>query len=144
MATLLDALDRENLDNQIEVVKNEKRQSYDNRPYGSFYERLMAAVFPPEHPYHHTPIGSMEDLDAATVDDVVTFFKTWYAPNNCVLSIVGDVDEEAAHAAAARYFGPIPANHCFNHVDEDCAADRRCDEQERLNATLCGEQRDGT
>jgi zinc protease len=110
MATLLDALDQENLDNQREVVKNEKRQSYDNRPYGSFYEKLMATVFPPEHPYHHVPIGSMEDLNAASVEDVVTFFRTWYAPNNAVLSIVGDVDEEEAHAAAARYFGPIPAN----------------------------------
>src|SRR4051794_28988003 len=110
MATLLDALDQENLDNQREVVKNEKRQSYDNRPYGSFYEKLMATVFPPEHPYSHTPIGSMEDLNAASVDDVITFFKTWYAPNNAVLSIVGDVDEEEAHAAAARYFAPIPAN----------------------------------
>ena len=110
MATLLDALDQENLDNQREVVKNEKRQSYDNRPYGSFYEKLMEAVFPPGHPYHHIPIGSMEDLDAATLDDVISFFRTWYAPNNAVLSIVGDVDEEAAHAAAARYFGPIPAN----------------------------------
>ena len=110
MATLLDALDQENLDNQREVVKNEKRQSYDNRPYGSFYEKLMAAVFPAEHPYNHTPIGSMEDLNAASVEDVVAFFKTWYAPNNAVLSIVGDVDEEEAHAAAERYFGPIPAN----------------------------------
>jgi zinc protease len=110
MATLLDALDQENLDNQREVVKNEKRQSYDNRPYGSFYEKLMETVFPADHPYHHTPIGSMEDLNAASVEDVVTFFKTWYAPNNAVLSIVGDVDEEEAHAAAARYFGPIPAN----------------------------------
>ena len=110
MATLLDALDQENLDNQREVVKNEKRQAYDNRPYGSFYENLMAAVFPVEHPYSHTPIGSMEDLNAATVDDVVGFFKAWYAPNNAVLSIVGDVDVEEAHAAAARYFGPIPAN----------------------------------
>ena len=60
MATLLDALSQENLDNQRDVVKNEKRQSYDNRPYGSFYEKLMAAVFPPGHPYHHTPIGSMD------------------------------------------------------------------------------------
>jgi zinc protease len=110
MATLLDALDQENLDNQREVVKNEKRQSYDNRPYGTFYEKLMAAVFPADHPYHHTPIGSMEDLNAASVDDVISFFRTWYAPNNAVLSIVGDVDEEEAHAAAARYFGPIPAN----------------------------------
>ena len=110
MATLLDALDQENLDNQREVVKNEKRQTYDNRPYGSFYERLMAMVFPPDHPYSHTPIGSMEDLNAASVEDVVSFFKSWYAPNNAVLSIVGDVDEEEAHAAAARYFGPIHAN----------------------------------
>jgi len=110
MATLLDALDQENLENQIEVVKNEKRQSYDNQPYGSFYEKLMAATFPADHPYHTTPIGSMEDLDAATLDDVIEFFRKWYAPNNCVLSIVGDVDEEAAFAAAERYFGPIPAN----------------------------------
>ena len=80
MATLLDALDQENLDNQREVVKNEKRQSYDNRPYGSFYEKLMAMVFPVEHPYNHTPIGSMEDLNAASVEDVITFFRTWYAP----------------------------------------------------------------
>jgi zinc protease len=110
MATLLDALDQENLDNQREVVKNEKRQSYDNRPYGSFYERIMAALFPPGHPYHHTPIGSMDDLNAATLDDVIEFFRAWYAPNNAVLSIAGDVDVGEAHAAAARYFGPIPAN----------------------------------
>ncbi|HEY7599664.1 MAG TPA: pitrilysin family protein, partial [Candidatus Limnocylindrales bacterium] len=109
MATLLDALDQANLDNQREVVKNEKRQSYDNRPYGSFYERIMAALYPAGHPYHHTPIGSLEDLDAASLDDVISFFRAWYAPNNAVLSICGDVDEEAAHAAAARYFGPIPA-----------------------------------
>ena len=97
MATLLDALAQENLDNQREVVKNEKRQSYDNRPYGSFYEKLMAAVFPSSHPYHHTPIGSMEDLDAASLEDVIAFFRAWYAPNNAVLTIAGDVDEEAAH-----------------------------------------------
>jgi predicted Zn-dependent peptidase len=108
MATLLDALNQENLDNQRDVVKNEKRQSYDNRPYGSFYERMAAAVFPPEHPYHHTPIGSMADLDAASLEDVRAFFSTWYGPNNAVLSIVGDVDDEATFAAAERYFGPIP------------------------------------
>ncbi|MEO7119227.1 MAG: pitrilysin family protein [Candidatus Limnocylindrales bacterium] len=109
MATLLDALSQENLDNQREVVKNEKRQSYDNRPYGSFYEKLMAALFPEGHPYHHTPIGSMADLDAASVDDVIDFFQTWYVPNNCVLTIVGDVDEEPAFAAVERLFGPIPS-----------------------------------
>ena len=106
MATLLDALDQENLDNQIEVVKNEKRQSYDNQPYGSFYEKLMAATFPADHPYHTTPIGSMEDLDAATLDDVVEFFRKWYAPNNCVLSIVGDVDEAAASARPSASSAP--------------------------------------
>jgi predicted Zn-dependent peptidase len=108
MATLLDAMSQENLDNQREVVKNEKRQSYDNRPYGSFYEKLMAAVFPPDHPYHHTPIGSMEDLDAASLEDVVAFFRTYYAPNNAVLSIVGDIEARAAFRSVERYFGPIP------------------------------------
>ena len=109
MGTLLDALNQVNLDNQREVVKNEKRQSYDNQPYGAFYERLMAAVFPPGHPYAHTPIGSMADLDAASLEDVKTFFRRHYAPDGCVLSIVGDVDEEETFAAAERWFGPIPA-----------------------------------
>ena len=110
MATLLDALSQENLDNQRDVVKNEKRQSYDNRPYGSFYEKLMAAVFPAGHPYHHTPIGSMEDLDAASLDDVQSFFRTWYVPNNAVLTVAGDVDEQPVIEMVKRYFGPIEAN----------------------------------
>jgi predicted Zn-dependent peptidase len=110
MATLLDAMSQENLDNQRDVVKNEKRQSYDNRPYGSFYEKLMAAVFPPGHPYHHTPIGSMEDLDAANLEDVATFFRTYYVPNNAVLSVAGDVDEAPVIDAVERYFGPIEPN----------------------------------
>ena len=102
MATLLDALSQENLDNQRDVVKNEKRQSYDNRPYGSFYEKLMAAVFPPGHPYHHTPIGSMADLDAASLEDVTAFFRTYYVPNNAVLTVAGDVEEAAVFDAAER------------------------------------------
>jgi predicted Zn-dependent peptidase len=105
MATLLDALDQENLDNQIEVVKNEKRQSYDNQPYGSFYEKLMAATFPADHPYHTTPDRSMEDLDAATLDDVIEFFRKWYAPNNCVLSIVGDVTRRLPSRQRNAIFG---------------------------------------
>ena len=92
MGTLLEALSQENLDNQREVVKNEKRWSYDNRPYGSWNEKLQAHLFPPEHPYHHPTIGSMEDLDAASLDDVSEFFRTYYAPNNAVVSVVGDVD----------------------------------------------------
>ena len=110
MATLLDALSQENLDNQREVVKNEKRWSYDNRPYGSWQEKLQAHLFPAEHPYHHPTIGSMADLDAASLDDVKAFFQTYYAPNNAVLSVVGDVDTAAVRASAERFFGAIPAN----------------------------------
>ena len=110
MATLLDALSQENLDNQREVVKNEKRWSYDNRPYGSWQEKLQAHLFPPEHPYHHSTIGSMDDLDAASLADVQSFFRTYYAPNNAVLSVVGDVDSGAVMASAERFFGAIPAN----------------------------------
>jgi predicted Zn-dependent peptidase len=110
MGTLLDALSQENLDNQREVVKNEKRWSYDNRPYGSWNEKLQAHLFPPEHPYHHPTIGSMADLDAASLDDVRAFFRTWYAPNNAVLAVVGDVEPGRVREWAERYFGGIPAN----------------------------------
>jgi predicted Zn-dependent peptidase len=110
MATLPDAISQENLDNQREVVKNEKRSSYDNRPYGSWQEKLQGHLFPAEHPYHHSTIGSMADLDAASLDDVIAFFRTYYAPNNAVISIVGDVETAAARAAVERYFGAIPAN----------------------------------
>jgi len=110
MGTLLDALSQDNLDNQREVVKNEKRSSYDNRPYGSWSEKLQAHLFPPEHPYHHPTIGSMADLDAASIEDVSSFFRTYYAPNNAVLSIVGDVDPALARAWVERYFGRIQAN----------------------------------
>ncbi|HYU49459.1 MAG TPA: pitrilysin family protein [Candidatus Limnocylindria bacterium] len=110
MGTLLDALSQENLDNQREVVKNEKRWSYDNRPYGTWSEKLQAHLFPPEHPYHHPTIGSMEDLDAASLDDVKAFFRTWYAPNNAVIAIVGDVEPADARRWVRRYFGGIPTN----------------------------------
>ena len=80
MGTLLEALSQENLDNQREVVKNEKRWSYDNRPYGTWNEKILGHLFPEEHPYHHPTIGSMEDLDAASLDDVKAFFATYYAP----------------------------------------------------------------
>jgi predicted Zn-dependent peptidase len=110
MGTLLDALSQENLDNQREVVKNEKRWSYDNRPYGDWNEKLNELLFPVDHPYHHTTIGSMEDLDAASLDDVKAFFRTYYAPNNAVLSLVGDVDPAEARAWVTRYFANIPPN----------------------------------
>jgi predicted Zn-dependent peptidase len=110
MGTLLDALSQENLDNQREVVKNEKRWSYDNRPYGSWSEKLQAHLFPPGHPYHHPTIGSMDDLDAASLEDVREFFRTYYAPNNATLAVVGDVEPKQVRQWAERYFGPIPAN----------------------------------
>ena len=110
MATLLDALSQENLDNQREVVKNEKRWSYDNRPYGSWNEKLQAHLFPPEHPYHHNTIGSMDDLNAASLEDVSQFFRTYYAPNNAVLSVVGDADHDQVRAWVDKYFGRIPPN----------------------------------
>ena len=110
MGTLLDALSQENLDNQREVVKNEKRQSYDNRPYGSWNEKLLAALFPEWHPYHHPTIGSMADLEAASLENVSSFFRLHYAPNNAVVTVVGDVDTAQIRGWVERYFGGIPAN----------------------------------
>jgi predicted Zn-dependent peptidase len=108
MGTLLDALDQANLDNQRDVVKNERRQRYDNVPYGTVWERLFALAFPAGHPYHHLPIGSMEHLDAASLDDVRSFFTTWYAPDNATLTIVGDRPTGEAIEAAERAFGWVP------------------------------------
>jgi len=110
LGTLLDALDQANLDNQRDVVKNEKRSSYDNQPYGTAYLELLALSYPKGHPYHHPTIGSMEDLDAASLQDVREFFATWYAPNNAVLTVVGDIDEAEIVAAVERHFGAIPPN----------------------------------
>ena len=110
LGTLLEALDQANLDNQRDVVKNEKRSSYDNQPYGTAYLELFALAYPKGHPYHHPTIGSMEDLDAASLEDVRNFFATWYAPNNAVLTVVGDIDEGEIAAAVERLFGGIAAN----------------------------------
>jgi zinc protease len=106
---LLDAVNQENLDNQRDVVKEEKRQRYDNLPYGNALIDVYAAVFPKGHPYHHATIGSMEDLDDASVGDVHDFFRLHYGPNNTVLTLVGDLSPHEGFAAAQRYFGPLPA-----------------------------------
>ncbi|MER6313197.1 pitrilysin family protein, partial [Streptomyces sp. NPDC001581] len=110
MGSLLAALDDESMENQRDVVKNERRQRYDNVPYGTAFERLTALAYPEGHPYHHTPIGSMADLDAASLEDARTFFRTYYAPNNAVLSVVGDIDPEQTLAWVEKYFGTIPAH----------------------------------
>jgi len=107
MGTLLDAMDQTKLDNQREVVKNERRQSFDNQPYGTWVERMGAALFPEGHPYHHSIIGSMADLSAASLADVASFFRTYYAPNNAVLVVAGDIDVPSAKALVRKHFGPI-------------------------------------
>jgi predicted Zn-dependent peptidase len=107
MGFLLDALDEKKLRTQQEVVKNERRQSVETRPYGVAQEKLWKALFPTPHPYHGKVIGSMEDLDAATVDDVKGFFRTWYAPSNATLAVVGDFDEKDARALIEKYFGSL-------------------------------------
>ncbi|MFJ1866303.1 M16 family metallopeptidase [Streptomyces sp. NPDC088097] len=110
MGSLLAALDEESMENQRDVVKNERRQRYDNVPYGTAFEKLTALAYPEGHPYHHTPIGSMADLDAASLEDARHFFRTYYAPNNAVLSVVGDIDPVRTLAWVEKYFGTIPAH----------------------------------
>ena len=109
MGHLLPALTQEKLDNQRDVVKNERRQSYDNQPYGRASETIAAALFPPDHPYSWPVIGSMSDLSAATLDDVRDFFRQYYAPNNACLVVAGNFDDGAIRRAIDEYFGPIPA-----------------------------------
>ena len=108
MGTLTETLTKEKLDNQREVVKNEKRQSFDNQPYGTWLEKALNYVYPETHPYHHSVIGSMEDLTNASMDDVRNFFKTYYAPNNAVLVIAGDIDLADAKALVRKRFSWIP------------------------------------
>ncbi len=110
MGSLLAALDEESLQNQRDVVKNERRQRYDNVPYGTAFERMTALAYPEGHPYHHIPIGSMADLDAVTLDDARAFFRANYTPDNAVLAVVGDIDPEQTRRWAEKYFGSIPAH----------------------------------
>ena len=108
MGALLPAMTQEKLDTQRDVVKNERRWSVDNQPYGTWWERLPALAYPPSHPFHHSLIGSMEDLTAASLEDVEHFFATYYTPDNAVLSVAGDFDPAEARELVRRYFGAIP------------------------------------
>jgi zinc protease len=105
MSNLLDAMSQEKLDNQRDVVKNERRQRVDNQPYGSAFERIGEIIYPENHPYHWSIIGSMADLSAASMEDVKSFFKTYYVPNNAVLVLAGDFDEKQARGWIEKYFG---------------------------------------
>ncbi len=107
MGWMLPALTPEKLENQRQVVMNERRERYDNQPYGDWDERLQSLLFPETHPYHHTVIGSLEDIAGATLDDVRAFFATYYIPNNAVLSICGDFDPGHALGRVDHYFGAI-------------------------------------
>lgn len=108
MGYLLDTLDVAKLNAQRDIVKNERRQSVDNQPYGRAGEILSRAIYPPSNPYSWDVIGSMEDLSAASEGDVKNFFRLYYAPNNAFLSVVGDIDPVQAKAWIAKYFGDLP------------------------------------
>lgn len=107
MGHLLGAVTQKKLDIQRGVVQNEKRQD-DNQPYGLVEYAEANALFPPNHPYHHTTIGSMADLDAASLETVKDWFRSHYGPNNAVLVLAGDIDLPTAHRLAEKYFGDIP------------------------------------
>ncbi|UCF18229.1 MAG: insulinase family protein [Gemmatimonadota bacterium] len=102
------AITQEKLDNQRDVVKNERRQAYENRPYGLAVETILRMAYTEGHPYRHPTIGYMEDLDAAGLDDVRSFFRTFYAPDNAVLVLVGALDADRGFKLADKYFGDIP------------------------------------
>jgi zinc protease len=108
MGFLLSALTQGKLDNQRDVVKNERRQRVDNVPYGLAGERLDEFLYPSDHPYHHSVIGSMADLSGASLADVSTFFRTYYSPNNASLTLAGDINPSEARRLVEKYFGPIP------------------------------------
>lgn len=108
MGTMLDGLDQERLDTQRDVVKNERRQAYENSPYGPSDLLLLNTLFPPGHPYHGAIIGSMRDLSAATLEDVREFFEAYYTPSNAILTLAGDFDTEEATRLVAKYFETLP------------------------------------
>jgi zinc protease len=109
MGWLLPALDQGKLDNQKSVVRNERRQRYDNVPYGHAWLAILDNVFPEGHPYHIATIGRHEEIEAATLDDVKAFFAKWYVPNNASLVVAGDFEPKAAKRLVARYFGDLPS-----------------------------------
>ena len=113
MGWFLPALTQEKLDIQREVVKEERRQRYDNVPYGTAFERLLHLAYDPDYPYHWPTIGSMEDLEAASLDDIREFFDTWYRPDNATLTIVGDFAPDEAKRLVEQFFGEIQPGGSF-------------------------------
>jgi zinc protease len=110
MSHLLDLLDKDSLANQIDVVRNERRQRYDNAPYNVARFALQAALYPEGHPYRYFTIGKHEDLVAASVEDVKNFYRTWYVPANATLALVGDFDVAATKKLVEKWFGGFPVS----------------------------------
>jgi zinc protease len=108
MGFLLPEITADKVDLQRGVVQNERRQSYENRPYGLADENILQRLYPPSHPYHWPVIGSMQDLQAATLDDVRRFFQTYYTPNNATVAIAGDITPRSVRQLVERYFGDVP------------------------------------
>jgi len=124
MGYLLPALTRERFETQRDVVLNERRQNYENRPYGMALMALSEALFPPDHPYHWLTIGAADDLRAMQFEDVRAFFRTYYHPANASLALAGDIDSERAFALAEKYFGDIPAGDEPRPVEADASLPR--------------------
>jgi zinc protease len=122
MGFLLDAMSPEKVDGQRGVVKNERRQSYENRPYGLAYLTLGENLYPPEHPYHWPVIGSQEDLSAASYEDVVQFHRTYYAPSNAGLVIAGDIDPAETRRLVEHWFSDVPAGPPVGPLDGPAAS----------------------
>ncbi len=118
MGFLLPAMTQEKLDNQRDVVKNERRQNYENQPYRKSRLILSEMMYPDEHPYSWPTIGSQEDLTAASMEDVSDFFKTYYAPNNAALVIAGDIDPVATKQMVEKYFAALPSGPAVERVSE--------------------------
>nr|MBA2502538.1 insulinase family protein [Pyrinomonadaceae bacterium] len=135
MGGLLDVLNEAKLANQRDVVKNEKRQNYDNRPYGLVGARISEILYPENHPYHWLTIGSLDDLTNASLDDVKGFFRRYYTPNNASLAIAGDFDPQQARGWIEKYFGPIesgPAVPKVNYAQPRLNGERREEMQDRV------------
>jgi predicted Zn-dependent peptidase len=108
MGFLLDHADQATFESQRDVVKNERRQNYENAPYGLVGQFIRTELYPDGHPYRLQTIGTPQDLDAARLDDVKAFFRTWYVPNNASLVVAGDIDKKKTLELVEKYFGPIP------------------------------------
>ena len=124
MGHLLPALTRERFETQRDVVLNERRQNYENRPYGLAVMAVADALYPPDHPYHWLTIGAADDIRAMQLEEVQAFFRTYYHPSNASLSLAGDIGTDEAFALAEKYFGGIPAGSRPERVDAQASLAR--------------------